>query len=240
MHLCSKHEKQVSKYGYITDQSKETTRDKNKIYYENDYALLEIRNKKNEKLCDVIIDTEDVERIRQYKWRKSGTRGGMRFYSTIDNKEVLLSRFILNYDGPLVVDHINQNTLDNRKSNLRIVTNNENLLNNKSVGVYLYKGKWIVDINRYNHRFYAGKYETKEEALLARKAKCEEIDRNKDQLIKDYNDFCGEHHVGVSFRRGKWIAYHYVKGKQISDGRFKTKEEAILARKNAEKKGATV
>lgn len=58
-----------------------------------------------------------------------------------DNKRVRLHRFITKCPKGLQVDHVNHNTLDNRKENLRVVTlfqNQQNRVDNKSgkVGVY--------------------------------------------------------------------------------------------------------
>lgn len=43
----------------------------------------------------------------------------------INDKVKLLHRYLLNYDRKDVIDHINNNPLDNRKCNLRIVTKNK-------------------------------------------------------------------------------------------------------------------
>ncbi len=73
------------------------------------------------------------------------------------------------------VDHINRNPSDNRWSNLRLVTSDENKLNrgahkNNKVGV---KGvsrnhkKWQAQIKHDGKRFYLGSFDTIEEADAA-------------------------------------------------------------------------
>lgn len=82
-------------------------------------------------------------------------------------------------DRNLVVDHINHNGLDNRKCNLRVCTNKQNVCNclvsknNKSghKGVYWSKdrNKWTVQVS-YNCKVkYIGRYEKLEDAIKARK-----------------------------------------------------------------------
>lgn len=71
-----------------------------------------------------------------------------------------------------VIDHINGDKADNRISNLRDVTQNENLKNrrNKGVGVSWEKniGKWRASITRNGKTNTLGFYETKDEAVSAR------------------------------------------------------------------------
>lgn len=74
-------------------------------------------------------------------------------------------------------DHINGNTLDNRRSNLRVVTrtqNNQNVTirkHNKSgyKGVSLEKktGRWVAVIQANNKRIHLGTFDTPEEAYAA-------------------------------------------------------------------------
>lgn len=67
-----------------------------------------------------LIDVEDVEKCRPYKWhiRKSNSTE-YAITSLEGNKKIHLHRFVLDYDGELEVDHKNRNGLDNRKENLR-------------------------------------------------------------------------------------------------------------------------
>ena len=56
----------------------------------------------------------------------------LKYVITDNNKKtLLLHRFILDYSGNLEIDHIDHNGLDNRRSNLRIVTHEENMNNKK-------------------------------------------------------------------------------------------------------------
>jgi len=79
-------------------------------------------------------------------------------------------------------DHINRDKLDNRKKNLRTVTSGRNLLNSKTYvtntsgcrGVHFYKrhGKWTAYINVSDvrgKRFFLGYFDSKKEAISARK-----------------------------------------------------------------------
>ena len=90
-----------------------------------------------------------------------------------------LHRWILNCAKGLQVDHINHNTLDNRKYNLKICTQLENANNkefynnNKSgiKGVYFIKlfNYWVAEL-KYNKVCYRSKRcKTREEAVVERR-----------------------------------------------------------------------
>jgi hypothetical protein len=77
-----------------------------------------------------VIDTEDFERVKDYSWHLSGN--GYVLAIMPDRKKkthFLLHRVIMDPPSDMVIDHINHDTLDNRKTNLRICTQRENMQN---------------------------------------------------------------------------------------------------------------
>lgn len=103
------------------------------------------------------------------------------FYFQHRTKQGLIEmhRFIMNFPKGKYVDHINHNTLDNRKCNLRICNNADNIrngkirTNNKSghTGVSLNKTKtkWEANIKVNYKSIYLGVYSNIEDAIKARK-----------------------------------------------------------------------
>lgn len=124
------------------------------------------------------FDIEDFELIKNYCWNKHGNYIEARGKDGEILKQHRLIMGCKKGDG-LYVDHINHNTCDNRKSNLRICTNQENCMNsstpknNKSSGKSGINhrkdnGKWRVRIWKDYKCYYIGQYDTYEEAYQAR------------------------------------------------------------------------
>ena len=77
-----------------------------------------------------IVDAQDYDRLKRYNW--CALKGAQTFYAkTFHLSGAILSmhRLILNAPKGLFVDHIDHNGLNNRKSNLRLCTNQQNLRN---------------------------------------------------------------------------------------------------------------
>lgn len=84
----------------------------------------------------------------------------------------------MNYDGKDYIDHINNNPLDNRKFNLRIVTplqNNMNKISNKNstskyIGVSFDKirNKWRANIKFGGKQIHLGRFNNEIDAAKAR------------------------------------------------------------------------
>jgi len=84
-----------------------------------------------------IVDDADYQGLMKYKWqaRYNGSKSNVYAVrnSAVDGKMITIRmhRVVLGYSGRLDVDHINHNSLDNRKENLRAVTRRVNVLNRK-------------------------------------------------------------------------------------------------------------
>jgi len=80
-----------------------------------------------------IIDKEYFDKVKSngYTWFYFQGNGQPYAVSAVKRKRVYLHRLIVDADENEVVDHINHNTLDNRRVNLMIANNSENQLNRK-------------------------------------------------------------------------------------------------------------
>jgi hypothetical protein len=119
--------------------------------------------------CEVIVDDEDFTRVSELTWhveKRSAEKGNFYFRHTFNKTKegkrqvwsVMLHRFVLGLleDDGFVVDHIDRNTLNNSKSNLRRCSKGENNRNvamrktntsgYKGVTWYKSRSKWMAQI----------------------------------------------------------------------------------------------
>lgn len=99
---------------------------------------------------EAIVDDEDFQNLITHRWCADNKGYAMRTEKRSETGKtkrgvIYMHRAILNPDKGKMVDHINGNTLDNRKSNLRLASHSENMRNrklqkNNSTG---YKGVWL-------------------------------------------------------------------------------------------------
>ena len=111
-----------------------------------------------------LVDDEDFDELNQYKWH-AYYDPNTKSYRAITS--ISMHRKIMNTPRGMQTDHINHNTLDNRKQNLRICTHRQNQYNrvkhknttSKYKGVYLAKQKYKDKIYRYwmAYIFFNGK-----------------------------------------------------------------------------------
>lgn len=128
-----------------------------------------------------IVDDEDFEELNLHKWyaMKMYDRYYARRNVVIGNKKsyFLMHRFIIKAKVNQLVDHKNNNSLDNRKENLRTCSHSENMRNSKKrkqntsgyKGVYFEKNKNIysAEVKFGGKRVYRKRFKTGIEAAKA-------------------------------------------------------------------------
>ena len=127
------------------------------------------------------FDLEDYEKIKKYTWT-TNQKGYICTSLQFDNekKVLMMHNLVMNNDNnKVIIDHINHNVNDNRKSKLRTTTNCQNNMNHS-----LYKNntsgcsgvtwkeknnKWEVRISVNKKRYNLGLYSDLDEAIKVRK-----------------------------------------------------------------------
>jgi hypothetical protein len=130
-----------------------------------------------------IVDADDYDRLAKYKWQlcsEGHTSYAFRYSSTCGGKKrqrILMHREVIDIPEGLVCDHINRNSLNNRKANLRPATVSQNNCNRRKSGqtTCRYRGvsqasrsnKWRARINVNGRRIHLGLFDDKVEAAKA-------------------------------------------------------------------------
>lgn len=130
--LCSKHMHQLHSHGKFLDNCSRTRNDLNEYRVVEDVAYGGLYDGvTSEKIDEFFIDTEDLLKVKYHKWRFSHNHIVTGLPAKKTQRE--LSWVVLGLDNrvqsDIVVDHINGNPKDNRKQNLRICKQAENVLN---------------------------------------------------------------------------------------------------------------
>ena len=151
----------------------------NKYIISGNIALIEILSPKYGYFY-AIIDAIDINKVKNYCWRLS--HGYVySFYYNKDNirNDISLQELIVKRIDGLQIDHINHNTLDNRKENLRLCTikqNQENLIksknHNKTSGIRGVcwksdKSKWKAYLTHNRKQIHGGYFSNIDDAQRA-------------------------------------------------------------------------
>ena len=136
---------------------------------------------------EVTVDKKDFDWLNQWKWRWDGQRATR----TIVDKDgtqhsVKMHRLIMGSPKGMVVDHINGDTLDNRRSNLRVCTSQQNSFNARAqTGTSKYKGvsknsrcpgkPWYAYIRHNYKSINLGNHQNEKTAAMAYNRKAKEL-----------------------------------------------------------------
>lgn len=136
-----------------------------------------------------IVDDEDYDALIAWKW--CAKKCGHRWYAvrrlksaeagSVKQGQVRMHRWILgNVPAGMDIDHVNGNSLDNRRCNLRVATRSQNMMNTGKLtrngkSASQFKGvwwnsksqKWSSIIRIHGVRVYLGLFDTEELAAEA-------------------------------------------------------------------------
>jgi hypothetical protein len=127
-----------------------------------------------------IIDDDTYEQIKGKSWRVVTVTNGAQYVVWKSHKAgrdvtVYLHRFVMGDPKGKMVDHINGDSFDNRRENLRASTNSQNQMNSKGKAhssvyknVYWNKklGKWKAQADVDGQTFFFGYFEHERQAAL--------------------------------------------------------------------------
>lgn len=203
-----------------------------------------------------IVDEDDYERVSQYRWTLRVHDGGRYKYALHraghagKKGRMLMHRFIMDAPPGMVVDHINHDGLDNRKSNLRVVTSDDNMKNRRSnrgsrvqykgVTYAPKRGVWLAEIRADGDRMYLGQYSDPKEAALAYDRAARTLhgefgylnfpDIEQGELVYRSLPARSRHGYRGIYKNGSgWGAEIRHKGQRYYLGCFSTAEEAAMA-----------
>lgn len=172
-----------------------------------------------------IVDDDDFDELSRFKWCKSTSKtkssGKTYIYAVrnvwVDgkNKTIRMTHAIMNPPKGKIIDHKNGDTLDNRKSNLRVCSIRENTRNSSSTlrrvnkhivfkGVYQTRPRYHASIRTAKRCIYLGEHKTQEDAARAYDRAAIKYFGEFARLNfprKDYPDAAGGHKMGEDLGR---------------------------------------
>jgi hypothetical protein len=187
MFLCTKHLHHMHRYGEIR---KRTSKDSNEIIGHGEWSEVLLYDKKSHPIAKAIIDSDCLGLVRAHKW--SAVKKNGKYYVKTDlvvggkRRTMYLVTLILGKKAGHQIDHKSGDTLDNRRSNLRFATQQQNLMNKtKARGIWWNKRTkiWEAYIGVKNKKIHLGTYRVETEALNVRRAAEQ----------KYYGDFAPKH-----------------------------------------------
>lgn len=216
-----------------------------------------LKNKNGEIIAKTIVSQEDFHHLSQFKFYLNNNY--VRF--EINNKSWRLHRYIMSellgnkLTSNDLIDHINNNTLDNTKENLRIVNHSENARNREkkqnTTSQYFNVSKkdkwWRVSI-RINNKYISAYYINEIHAAYQYNLWVKQFNLKTTKLnnIQEPNDFIpwvkrnkkdSDLPIGiVRYNDNKFMVKINKNKKQEVIGIYDNLEEAILVRKNEEEK----
>ena len=160
-----------------------------------------VSNEDNANICKIalpeisefcVVDVADQVLVAPFKWRILKGRNTTYVRTWIPGMgDMLMHHYLLGGIPPngFVVDHINGDGLDNRRANLQIISNADNIRRSskRTAGVYylkrLKRKPWRAEVTVDSVKYHLGYFKTQEDAIAARNSFL--IDRGKEVRTLD-------------------------------------------------------
>lgn len=163
----------------MTDKAKKERSGKNS-YLINKNGNVEMKCSNNANIF--VFDRDDLSFALAHTWRQSTTG----YIVASDDRSLRFHRAIMKAKKDEIVDHVNRNKLDNRKSNLRVCKQRDNCYNkppnstkqaSKYKGVFRAKNQknYFSTIGYKGRQIYLGSYENEIDAAKAYDTKAKEL-----------------------------------------------------------------
>lgn len=162
MIVCGKHYDQFKKYGKFTDLTPRIDSDKNEITISGNASFIQLYDQFNTPMCQAIIDTEDLDKVKNLRWYLN-----INGYVMSKDSNIFLYKRILS-SSDIIVSFVNGNSLDYRKSNLLLDSQilYDDLLD--YTGCTRSNDKWIAKIKINKKTIQLGSFYDEYEAVYAR------------------------------------------------------------------------
>lgn len=175
--LCSKHFQQFRRFGEVKDHNQRTILDDNEIRTFDTYAEIDTYDQYGNVIETYLLDLEDVKYLNGNKWRTVYKGKIKKLPYLVTGHTIYFHRLVMGNPNS-EIDHIDRNTKNNKKSNLRLASRQEQmynaLKNNKTgiKGVYFNPNRpnkpWHCEFQYNNKRYYSPQCESKAEAAYYR------------------------------------------------------------------------
>lgn len=130
-----------------------------------------------------VIDEEDADLVRHHRWCPKTGRNTIYAHTAITRDgvrtSITLHRFLIDAKPGEIVDHINHDGLDNRRSNIRVCTLDQNGANRRGaaksnqcgyIGVYFHTrfNRYCASVSRKGKTIHVGYFDNALDAAHAR------------------------------------------------------------------------
>jgi len=122
------------------------------------------------------VDAADYEWLSRFRWHATCSRGRYYAATVIDGRSISMHRMIANPGPGEVVDHVDGQSLNNRRANIRTCTPQQNRYNTRPFGKSPYVGvsrsgkRWQAKIKHKGRTLFLGYFDDPVEAARARDA----------------------------------------------------------------------